>query len=143
MGRIPDWTPQAYDPQDVVVGQPPAVSPRRSLTLLPPRKSRRGGLAAWAPGRVTLARLTGDPLDPVPVRAAGKQVLTCLEAGTFWAPPFTVEQDFGPWEGGWPSSTAVQALATPSPGLRAPTLALPSPAPPGALLRPRHSRSPS
>lgn len=29
MGRIPDWTPQTYDPQDVLVGGPPAMVPRR------------------------------------------------------------------------------------------------------------------
>lgn len=27
MGRIPDWTPQAYGPQDVLVGGPPTLPP--------------------------------------------------------------------------------------------------------------------
>ena len=52
MGRIPDWTPQTYNPKDVQVGGPLSTFPRTAF-LLPLCKSGNlcpsGGFAALAP----------------------------------------------------------------------------------------------
>lgn len=59
MGRIPDWTPQTYDPLDVLVGEPLAVFPRCSPFFL---HLVSGGLGSPGPS-VTSACFRGDSLE--------------------------------------------------------------------------------